>query len=176
MSLTSVKPDLTSLVRAAQAGDEAAYGTLVEANWVELVRFARSVVGDSDAEDVVQEGLVCGWRDLPSLRSPERLRSWLFSVVFRRCLRWKRWQRIWLSLGSVPDAGVCFDPDTGIDVATWLRRLTAAQRAVLHLTVVEGMTDAEVGDSLGIAPGTVRAQRRRARERVARMAKGYHHA
>lgn len=38
----------------------------------------------------------------------------------------------------------------------------------MHLTVVEGMTDSEIAPLLGIVPSSVRAHRRRARERLAR--------
>ena len=60
-------------------------------------------------------------------------------------------------------------------IAVWqvLSRLALrAQRAVLHLTVVEGMSDREIADALGIAAASVRAHRRRARARVERLAKG----
>jgi RNA polymerase sigma-70 factor (ECF subfamily) len=176
MALTSVTRDVRPLVRAAQAGDAAAYGTLVEHWWPEMVRFARSIVGDKDAEDIVQEGLVAGWREISALREPSSARAWIFSIVFRRSLRWKRWRRIYASLVDAPVPVVASDPGAAIDVGGLLRRLTPAQRAVLHLTVIEGMTDAEIAEVLRTAPGTVRAQRRRARERLACLIRGYRHA
>jgi DNA-directed RNA polymerase specialized sigma24 family protein len=53
-----------------------------------------------------------------------------------------------------------------------LSRLAPRQRAVLHLTVVEGMTDAEIAPLLAITPASVRAHRRRARESAARLLQG----
>jgi RNA polymerase sigma-70 factor (ECF subfamily) len=172
----NVKPDLVPLVLAAQQGDEDAYGRIVEDCWTDLVRFARSVVGEQDAEDVVQESLIAGWRDLPAVRHPARFRAWMFSVVFRKCLRWKRWRRVVLSLSQVRAPGTSGDPGAAVDVARLLSRLTSAQRAVLHLTVVEGLTDVEIAETLETAPSTVRAQRRRARERLAVLAGVRRHA
>ena len=51
-------------------------------------------------------------------------------------------------------------------MARLLAALAPRQRAVMHLTVIEGMSDGEIGRSLGITPGSVRAHRRRARQRL----------
>ena len=40
--------------------------------------------------------------------------------------------------------------DARIDVGRLLAKLAPRQRAVLHLTVVEGLTDHEIGEVLGI--------------------------
>jgi len=169
--------DLASLVRAARAGDDRAYGEVVERCWNDLVRFARTMVGEANAEDVVQECLVRAWRELPQLRDDDRFRAWLTTAVFRRSLRWKRWslwRRARLAEASLPDptlggAGAIAssqfpDPSPQLDVPRLLLRLTRRQRAVMHLTVVDGMSDAEIAQALRMKPGTVRAHRRRARE------------
>ena len=46
------------LVRAARDGGREAFGLLVERSWDRLVRLAPSVLGDLEAEDAAQEGLV----------------------------------------------------------------------------------------------------------------------
>ena len=159
-----VRADFAGLVRAARAGDDQAYGVLVEACWDDLVRFARSIVGDLDAEDVVQESLVLAWRDLGGLHDADRFRAWVTTAVYRRALRWKRWSW-WRRQRAIdqPRQPAATDPDAGLDVAKLLARLTKRQRAVMHLTVVDGMSDTEVARVLSMAPGTVRAHRRRAK-------------
>lgn len=168
-----VRADLDALVRAARDGDEAAYGSIVETCWDDLVRFARSIVGDADAEDVVQESLVHAWQVLPRLREVDRFRAWVTTAVFRRSLRWKRWS--WWrreQVAAMTPHAAAVDPNPGLDVARLLDRLTRRQRAVLHLTVVEGMSDVEIGAALSMTPGTVRAHRRRARASLARILGG----
>lgn len=165
-----VRADLASLVRAAREGDDRAYGAAVEACWNDLVRFARSIVGEADAEDIVQECLVGAWRALRQLRDDQRFREWVTTSVYRRCLRWKRWS--WWRQERLADLGATaasVDPNPGLDVPRLLARLTRRQRAVLHLTVVEGMSDAEIGRMLSMTPGTVRAHRRRAKEQLGRI-------
>jgi RNA polymerase sigma-70 factor (ECF subfamily) len=160
------------LVRAAREGDREAFGVLVERAWARLVRLARSVVGELEAEDAVQEALVVAWTRLASLADPERFDAWVSRIVFRRCLRLARRQRGRVTLEGLPEPAAQVDPAAGLAVWQVLARLAPRQRAVLHLTVVEGMTDAEIAPLLAITPASVRAHRRRARESVARILQG----
>jgi RNA polymerase sigma-70 factor (ECF subfamily) len=164
-----VEADLAGLVRAARGGDDSAYGLVVEACWDDLVRFARSIVGAAEAEDVVQDCLVRAWRDLDRLRNDERFRAWVTTAVYRRCLRW-RWWSSWRRqrLVDLPVPSTAPASQAALDVAALLARLTPRQRAVLHLTVIEGMSDAEIAGVLSTTAGTVRAHRRRAKASLQR--------
>ncbi len=160
------------LVVAAREGDREAFGLLVERSWERLVRLARSVLGDLEAEDAAQEGLLVAWSRLGRLADPERFDAWVGRIVFRRCLRRVGRSRGRISLEAVPEAS--HDPGVVDHLGAWevLSRLAPRQRAVLHLSVVEGMTDSEIAPLLGITPASVRSHRRRARESAARMLKG----
>lgn len=172
MPLVSVDTTTADLVRTALGGDREAFGALVEGHWERLVRLARSVVGEADAEDAVQDSLVLAWTRLARLSDPEKFGPWVSRIVFRRCLRASRRQRGTVSLDSVPEPSRWRDPETAVSVWQVLVRLAPRQRAVLHLTAVEGMTDAEIAPVLGITPASVRAHRRRARAGVARIIRG----
>lgn len=167
-SLVDMKSE-SELVRRASQGDQAAFGVLVENHWARLVRLARSVVGESDAEDAVQDGLLRAWRKLPQLAEPMAFGGWLSRVVVRVCLRRARSRRLSLvALDAFPEPQTSSNLEAGIDAARLLACLPPKQRAVMHLTVVEGMTDSEIAPLLGIAVSSVRAHRRRARERFER--------
>ena len=48
---------------------------------------ARLILRDPElARDAVQEGFIGAWRDLPSLRDPDRFEAWLHRLVFRACI------------------------------------------------------------------------------------------
>jgi RNA polymerase sigma-70 factor (ECF subfamily) len=156
------------LVVAAQRGDENAFAALVERHWPQMVGLARSMVGDAEAEDAAQEGFVTAWRKLRDLRDPNAFRAWISRALVRSC--WRRSQRhttsVPLALVTEPE-----DPGTGealamLDVERLLRMLAPRQRAVMHLTVVAGLSDREIGEVLEIDAGSVRAHRRRARDRL----------
>jgi RNA polymerase sigma factor (sigma-70 family) len=161
---------------AARTGDQSAFGRLIEARWPRLVRLARSIVGDLDADDVAQDGCVLCWRHLSQLADPDKFDSWLMRIVYRAAVHRARWQRVraamlfepaWMSgLGRDPSAEAGGEPGGNLLVWQVLSHLPARQRAVLHLTVVEGMSDSEIADALGIRAGSVRAHRRRARQQV----------
>lgn len=137
---------------------------LLAAEWTGLVRLARSVVGDADAEDVVQEGFVIAWQKRRSLRDPQALRPWLTRIVLRRCYRRLRRRRSTVPLLDAPESTTEHTPD--LDVPRVLARLAPRQRAVMHLTIIDGRTDTEIAALLGMRAATVRAHRRRARERL----------
>ncbi len=64
-------------------------------------------------------------------------------------------------------------PDNGhglseVHVRSVLAALAPRQRAVMHLTVMEGMTDSEISTALGVSAASVRSHRRRAKEAILR--------
>ena len=154
------------LVDRARNGDIEAFTGLVERCWMRLVGFARTVVGDSDAEDCVQESLVAVWEKLATLRDCAAFQSWALRIVARRCVRRARRQARFVPLTfAVEGADPRRTSDTeAIQVESVLALLPPRQRAVMHLTVIEGMTDSEIGAALAISPASVRSHRRRARE------------
>ena len=168
-SLVGMKSE-SELVRRASQGDSAAFGQLVEHHWARLVRLARSVVGEIDAEDAVQDGLLRAWRNLSQLTEPAAFGGWVSRVVVRVCLRRARSQRaVSVSLDESPEPRIRSNPEATIDVWRLLASLPPKQRVVMHMTVVEGMTDSEIAPLLGIAISSVRAHRRRARQRLERQ-------
>jgi RNA polymerase sigma factor (sigma-70 family) len=80
-----MQEDEPGLVRAAQAGDQAALTELV-ARYVPLVYnlVGRSVSRPADVDDITQEVLLGVVRDLAGLQSPASFRSWLVSITVRR--------------------------------------------------------------------------------------------
>ena len=173
MPLSTVRPEPDDL-SAARGGDPEAFGRLIQACSARVVRLARSIVGDGDADDVAQESCLACWRHLEQLGDPAKFEHWLMRIAYRTAVRRARWHRlrarVFAPLGSSPAQGggtqTLTDPTSDLLVWQVLSRLPPRQRAVLHLTVVEGMTDTEIAQALGIRAGTVRAHRRRASERV----------
>ena len=75
------------LVEQAQRGERDAYEALARASASRLYRIASRIVRDFDlAEDAVQQTLVAMWRELPSLRDPDRFEAWTYRLVVRFCL------------------------------------------------------------------------------------------
>jgi RNA polymerase sigma-70 factor (ECF subfamily) len=168
-ALVDVSDTTGHLVREARAGDRAAFGRLVEIHWRAMVRLARSVVGELEAEDAVQDAMIAGWRALGGLRDEGTFPAWLRRIVLRKCLRRARWSRWTVLPEPGPDPAGPGNPERRLEILEILSNLAPRQRAVLHLTVVEGMSDTEIAGLLSMTAATGRAHRRRAREKIERL-------
>jgi RNA polymerase sigma-70 factor (ECF subfamily) len=75
-----------TLVELAIEGDEDAYAGLMAIAGDRLIAIAYRILRDLDrAEDAVQITLVNAWRDLPTLRDPDRFEAWLTRILVRAC-------------------------------------------------------------------------------------------
>jgi RNA polymerase sigma-70 factor (TIGR02960 family) len=93
--------ELERTVAAATAGDEAAFGALVDRHRRELhVHCYRMLGSFTDAEDVVQETFLRAWRRLDTFDGC-MFRAWLYKIATNACLDViRREQRRVQSLGS----------------------------------------------------------------------------
>jgi RNA polymerase sigma-70 factor (ECF subfamily) len=74
------------LVERARKGDHDAFAALAGAAINRLDAAARLILRDPEqAKDAVQNALVRAWRDLPTLRDPERFDAWLHRLLVRSC-------------------------------------------------------------------------------------------
>ena len=65
-------------------GDHDAFAVLAGRLVARLDAAARLILRDPElARDAVQEGFIGAWRNLPTLRDPDRFEAWLHRLVFR---------------------------------------------------------------------------------------------
>jgi RNA polymerase sigma-70 factor (ECF subfamily) len=77
----------TSLLTRARAGDDGAFGLLVEPFRRELQAHCYRILGSvQDAEDVLQETLLSAWRGLAQFEGRSALRTWLYRIATNRAL------------------------------------------------------------------------------------------
>lgn len=133
-----------------------------------LLRYAAVLAGGRAlAEDVVQEVLLRAhqrWSHIGGLDRPEH---YVRRMITNEYLSWRRrWARVTPHAHVEPARDDSPDhPTTHADrdaLVTELARLPRRQRAVLALRYYAGLTDAEIADELGCAPGTVRGYASRA--------------
>jgi len=73
------------LVGRARHGDLDAFTALAGARLAAMTRTATAILGDeTEAHDAVQEALISIWRELPTLREPERSRACSLPVGLSR--------------------------------------------------------------------------------------------
>src|SRR5258705_12376000 len=72
------------LVERAQGGDQDAFAALATASVDRCYAIAYRILRDMHAaQDATQQALLSAWRDLPTLRDPERFEAWLYRLVVR---------------------------------------------------------------------------------------------
>lgn len=74
------------LVGRARGGDLDAFTALAGARLQAMTRTATAILGDEpEAHDAVQEALISIWRELPTLREPERFDAWAGQILVNAC-------------------------------------------------------------------------------------------
>ena len=154
-----------TLVEAAQRGDQSAFVDLVRSTGDRLFALAYRILRDVDrAEDALQDALVIAWRDLRTLRDPDRFDAWMHRVVTNVCIaQATRERRRTAKLRVLPVEGPAAPDDMlGIgdrdQLERGFRRLTPEERAVLVLHHYAGYTLVEMAEILGQPAGTVRSR------------------
>lgn len=151
-----------ALVERARAGDREAYEALARASAPRLYRTAYRIVRDADrAEEAAQQTLVTMWRELPSLRDPDRFESWTYRLVLRFCLvESRRARRTGIREVRIDDLTPSrTDAFANADLRDQLDRALAAlsteHRAVIVLHHYAGLPLGEIAEILGVPYGTV---------------------
>ena len=78
------------LVVAAILGNLEAFEQLVVRYRPAVVRLARTIVGNDDAEDVAQESLLLAFKALPGIEEPRKFAAWLSAITRHRALRFSK--------------------------------------------------------------------------------------
>ena len=79
------------LVEQVRAGDQVAFGELVERHRGAVYRAALAALGnEADAEDIAQEALVLAYRRIDQFRGDASVRTWMVSIAWRLSLSRRR--------------------------------------------------------------------------------------
>jgi len=85
------------LVTAAILGDLAAFEELVLRYRAAVVRLARTIVGNTYAEDVAQDALLLAFKALPTIEEPRKFAAWLSAITRNRAFRFNKRESVELS-------------------------------------------------------------------------------
>lgn len=152
----------------AMHGDREAFGLLAERSLDRLVGTAGLILRDADAaQDATQDALIRAWRDLPTLRDPDRFGSWLYRLLVNSCTDHRRRQQRHTHQALAPDhGGVTTDAAQSLAerdaLAAALDRLSDEHRAVVVLHYYAGLSHLEISTAIGEPLGTVKSRLSRA--------------
>lgn len=168
-------PDLvistdTDDVALATAGDPRAFERLYRRHGARIHALCRRMVGPDLAEDMTQDVFIRAWEKLELFEGKSAFGTWLYRVAINVCLagrtragnRRERFRRDEVALERA-EAPVRRHADHGMDLARAIDRLPGRARQVFVLHDVEGYKHREIGELLGISPGTSKSQLHEAR-------------
>ena len=137
-------------------------------------RIARMLSDDAVADDLAQEVFLVVRRKLPSFDGVS-LRAWLYGItrnVARNYERGRRRQQRMLaalpSPGPAPAPDEAYEREEAADLMdTFLHSLSPAKRDAFALHVIEGLTAAEIAQTIGVPDRTIYSRVRAAKAALA---------
>lgn len=169
--------DTARVVIAFQSGDQDAFACLYQRYFERVYGYLRVVLKDMhEAEDAAQQVFVKVFEALPRYeRRTQPFRAWLFTIVRNSAIsRLEKNGRTDVTdpaeIGRVRERESNGDGEelraldwiTDQDLMVFIERLPLAQRQVLAMRYMLGLTAGEIGEVLGRTPGDVRKLQSRA--------------
>ncbi|WP_442678309.1 RNA polymerase sigma factor [Sphingomonas sp. ASY06-1R] len=164
------------------AGRQAAFAEIVRRYRQPVFRLARACTGEADeALDLVQETFVAAHQALPRYDGQRAMKAWLSRIAINKCRDWgrrrtvRRFFSFALSDDGQAEAVIDEGPATDDAVADRqeLDRVTRAistlpmnLKEVLVLRAIEGLSQAETAEVLGVTQKAVETRLYRARARL----------
>jgi RNA polymerase sigma-70 factor (ECF subfamily) len=153
-------------------GTEPPFEDVVKSHAGDLYRYAFWLARDrQQAEDIVQEALLRGWRAFPGMRDRAAVKSWLFSIVRNE---YRRFVARNAPHAEHLDAAELDLPDDrpgplGLEMREALLSLPVAYSEPLALQVLGGFSCAEIAAMLQTTEGAVMTRLTRARQALKRL-------
>ena len=161
------------LIERAKQGEASAVRALYERHARRVYAVVRRLAGEDQlAEDWAQEAWVRAFRALPTFRGDSQFTTWLHRIAVNSALHGKRSRERRAGREAPLDDSFSARPQHGdrtvlrLKLEKAMERLPEGMRKVLVLHDVEGYTHEEIGEMLGVNPGTCKSQLFKARARM----------
>ena len=166
----------TDLIQAAQNGDDQAFATLINQHQTLVRGTLWSILQDfDDAEDATQEAFVLAYRNLSTLKDPQKFTAWLYTIarnVANKTIRKKQLQARGLSrfqeLSQAPKEEPSHTPLNKKTLKQAFQTLSQPDRTVTTLFHLVGLSQDEIAKTLNIPTGTVKSRLHRSKNQLKR--------
>ncbi len=170
--------DEGELLEAARSGDQAAYAELVRRHQDVAFRVAfLHTRHEADAADAAQEAFVKAYYAMPRFRADSPFRPWLLRIVANEAKNRRRSagrrERLALRAAIVPDAPAERSPEDDAlrterreTLLAALAQMREKDRRVIEYRYFLDLSETEMAEVMGVAPGTVKSRLSRALGRL----------
>lgn len=146
--------------------DAQAFAALYQEVYPDMYRFALYMLGHvQDAEDVVSDAVVDGYKSFGKLRRKRSFRSWIFKILYAKC---KRKLKEYTHKTEELPASLFFNDtmDEDLQVRQAFGHLAEEERLIISMHIFGGYKSRETGRLLGMNSSTVRSKEKRALEKM----------
>lgn len=174
------------IIEKVLSGDTEAFEALVIEHQNKVYSLALRMVGnEEDARDMAQEAFIRAFNSLTGFRGDSKFSVWLYRLTSNICIDFirsrakKRTVSMTWTDEDGDDAGELEVPDERFSPEAQLERtltresvrrgldsLSPQYREILLLREINGLSYDEIGEALGIEPGTVKSRIFRARKKL----------
>lgn len=167
MSLPAGEPAArgrVGLLAAAVGGDREALTQIVLRYEADMARLSYFIAGDTEvAREAVQRAWQRAVTRLGSVSDERRLGAWLLTIAANETRQVMRRDRRRARSEQPIDEATAAEPDDAalidrVDLVRVLVQLTEADRELLGLRYVLGLTSEEIGEQIHASPGAVRTR------------------
>lgn len=163
-----MEDDDAALLAAVCEGSERAFKGLIDRHQQAVRAFLRRLTWQDEADDIAQETFITVWSDARSFRGEANVRSWLFSIAWRKA---KDSQRGWFrrrqrdtDYHEMTDHQTETQLESRVAIDRAMATLSMQQRAAVMLCLAHGFTHEEAAAALDMPLGTVKSHVARGRQ------------
>lgn len=174
--------DIKELVDLCKEGDELALGLLYKTYSGKMMKICLHYVPDKQiAQDLLHDGFIVIFTSIDSLRTPEKLESWMGVIMKNISLRYlnQNSANTSISLSDIAEEEEPVDNPPLSDsipydkIAEMVEKLPEGYSKVFKLAILEGLSHKEIGKLLNIAPHSSSSQLFRAKGLLKKMISDY---
>lgn len=169
------------LIDLCKQGNGKALGLLYTTYADKMMRICLRYVSDEQtAQDLLHDGFLIIFSSLHTLRSPEKLESWMGKIMKNMALQYLKESRLTsITLESITESEEPAESMFSTDFPTYehllktIETLPQGYRNVFKLAVLENLSHKEIAALLGIAPHSSSSQLARAKEMLRKLLSRY---
>ena len=176
----SVEPERL-LVDQARAGDQQAFGELVQMHQHAVYNLAYRMLGErGEAEDAAQETFLRAYSHLDRYDAERPFRTWLLSIASNHCIdRLRKRRLVWLSIeeplpphpalssDEIEPEDAVISNERGAAIQRMLAELSPEYRAAVVLRYWYDLSYTEIAEMLSTTESAVKSRLFRARQALA---------
>jgi RNA polymerase sigma-70 factor (ECF subfamily) len=158
--------DESGMIAAARQGDQAAFAELYRLHHVYVQGICRNILRDDSVDDLCQDTFLVAFTRLESFAGKSQFRSWITRIAINQCLMTLRKRRHYVPVPLDEDTidryvfvandAMLEGAPARMDLEKMLSVLTDSTRRMLIMAYLDGNTDQEIAEKLGLDADIVR--------------------